>query len=163
MQHAQHSRSTFATTRWNNCNIHLKRLKTGSIHMQHREGEGRGSNREIGLRTAPWQAPWIYVEIRQSEHSHRVGGVADGYLCRAALDLMEPDLVKVVDILAVPDGHHLLLLLARRRRWWRGQHVVLPLDRAAASTARRGWAERSRGVGGRERKWKWREASRQMG
>ena len=132
--------------------------------MQHRGGEGRGNNREIGLRTAPWQASRIYVGIWQAEHAWWLMGVANGYLCRVAPDLAEHELVEVVDTIVVPDGRRLLLLAHRWRRR-RGRHVVLPPDRAAASTARQGRAERSNGAGGRERKRKrkWREADMQMG
>jgi hypothetical protein len=122
--------------------------------MQCRGGEYHDRNREIELRTAPWQAPWVYDGIRQPKHAQWLAGVVDGYLCGAAPDLMEHDLVEVFDALVVPDGCRPLLLLVRQRRWRRGQHVVLPPDRAIGSTARRGRAEQSRAVeleGGRGR------------
>lgn len=75
------------------------------------------------------------------------------------MDLMDYDLVEVVDILAMLDGHRLPLLLARRPRPTCCTSFPGP-SRSEHHTPRR--AEWSSGDRGRERMRKWREAGRQM-
>jgi hypothetical protein len=112
--------------------------------MQRRGGEGQGSNREIRLRIAPWQAPQIYARIRPPKHTRWLAGVADRYLYGAAPKLSQSTTLSrsLMPLQCLTDVASCLSSPVDGDDTEAGQHVVLPLDRATASTARRDREER---------------------